>query len=239
MMNLRSAIVVGATGLVGSELIKQLCECDTYVSVTAILRHQLDFAHEKLIVKVRDFEYLEEKDIDFAHEVYCCLGTTKKKAKTKEAFEQVDFSYPLHIASLAKKKGIPHFIVITAMGAKATSFVYYNRVKGMLERDLIELDLPQLSLVRPSLLKGPRKEFRLGERLGGVVLTIAQPLLIGPLKKYRAIEASQVATAMICIALYEKKQKVAIYPSHILQSLAPPIIEEEEEEIIFNWEERE
>lgn len=237
-MKLRSAIVVGATGLVGSELVKQLCACDEYVSVTVIVRQKINFTHDKLIVKVRDFNRLEEKDIDFAHEVYCCLGTTIKKAGSREAFEKVDFSYPLHIASLAKKKGIPHFIVITAMGAKAKSFVYYNRVKGMLERDLIALDLPQLSIVRPSLLTGPRKEFRLGERLGALVLTVIRPVLIGPLKRFSAIEAQQVAQAMVCIALYEPKSKLTIYQSHQLKQLQPSL-EQEEEEIIFNWKERE
>ncbi|WP_036145154.1 NAD(P)H-binding protein, partial [Lysinibacillus sp. BF-4] len=238
-MKLRSAIVVGATGLVGSELVKQLCACDEYVSVTVIVRKKIDFTHDKLMVKVRDFDRLEERDIDFAHEVYCCLGTTIKKAGSRQAFEKVDFSYPLHIASLAKKKGIPHFIVITAMNANAKSFVYYSRVKGMLERDLIELDLPQLSIVRPSLLTGAREEFRFGERVGAVMLALLRPVLVGPLKRFKSIEARQVAQAMLCIALYEKKQKVAIYQSHQLQQLQPPAVHEQEEEIIFNWKERE
>jgi len=145
-MGMRAAIVVGATGLTGSSLVEQLCENDEYVSVTVIARRKPTFKHPKLEVKICDFDRLEEQDIAFAHELYCCLGTTIKKAGSRKVFEKVDFEYPLAIASLAKKRGIPHFLVITAMGAKESSPFYYNRVKGKLEHDLMELGLQQLSI---------------------------------------------------------------------------------------------
>lgn len=229
-MKMRSAIVVGATGLVGSSLVEQLCANDDYVSVTVIARTAPTFRHDKLTVKVRDFAHLEERDIDFAHELYCCLGTTRKKAGSKQAFENVDFAYPLHIASLAKKRGIPHFLVITAMGAKEGSPFYYNRVKGLLEKELIELELPQLSIIRPSLLLGKRTEFRLGERLGAFFAKLISPLLFGPLKNFKAITGSQVAEAMIYIALYENKQHVAVYKSGQLAVMHLPEENEEEED---------
>lgn len=237
-MGMRAAIVVGATGLTGASLVEQLCENDEYVSVTVIVRKKPVFTHPKLEIKIRDFDRLEEQDIEFAHELYCCLGTTIKKAGSREMFEKVDFEYPLAIASLAKKRGIPHFLVITSMGAKENSPFYYNRVKGKLEQDLIELGLQRLSIIRPSLLVGQRKEFRLGEKAGEHVLKLAQPLLIGPFKAARAIEASQVAKAMIIIALYEKQQPVTIYKSHQLAKLDYPEIVEEDvsREALFNWD---
>lgn len=233
-MNMRAAIVVGATGLTGRTLIEQLCESEEYVAVIAIARRQLTFEHPKLEVRIKSFDELEEDDLPPVNDVFCCLGTTRKKAGSKEAFEQVDFEYPLRIASLAKKKGIPHFVVISAMGAKESSPFYYNRVKGKLEKELIDLQLDRLTIVRPSLLTGERDEFRLGERVGATALAVTNPLFAGPLKKYRSIEASQLALAMMCIALYERPKKVAIYKSDALLAMKPPA-PEVEEDVAFNW----
>lgn len=236
-LGMRSAIVVGATGLTGTSLIEQLCENDDYVSVIVIARRELQYKHPKLEVKIRNFDTLEERDIEFAHELYCCLGTTIKKAGSREAFEKVDFEYPLAIASLAKKRGIPHMLVITAMGANEQSSIYYNRVKGKLEQALMELGLQRLSIIRPSLLVGQREEFRFGEKLGETVLKLIKPLLIGPLKRVRSIDASQVAKAMIVIALHGKKQPVTIYASQDLAKMDFPKVAQEElpREELFNW----
>lgn len=237
LLKLRSAIVVGATGLVGSSLIKQLCESNDYISVTAISRKPLSYNHEKLTVKIkRTFDEIEERDIEFAHDFFCCLGTTMKKAKTREQFEKVDFQYPLHFASLAKKKGIEHFIVITALGSKSNSLFYYNRVKGKLEEQLKSIGLHRISIVRPSLIVGNRKEFRLKEKIGEYVLKVLNPILVGPFKKYRFIEASQVALAMLVIALYGKKSSFNVYQSSELQNMKLPELEIEEEDIVFNWD---
>lgn len=236
LLKFRSAIVVGATGLVGSSLIRQLCESDEYISVTAISRRPLTYDHPKLTVKISSFDEIEEKDIEFANDFFCCLGTTMKKAKTKEAFEKVDFHYPMNFASLAKKRGIEHFIVITAMGAKPNSLFYYNRVKGKLEEQIKKIGLNQISIVRPSLIAGKRNEFRFGEKIGEWLLKILNPILIGPLKKYRSIEASQVALAMMVIALYGKKSSFSIYTSDQLQNMKLPEPKVEEEEITFNWD---
>ncbi len=236
-VKMRSAIVVGATGLVGSTLIKLLCDSEEYVSVVAIARRKLDYEHPKLTVKIRSFDHLEEKDIEFAHEIFCCLGTTIKKAGSREEFEKVDVHYPLHIASLAKKSGIMHFIVISSMGANENSAFYYNRVKGKLEQELMALDLPQLSIVRPSLLIGKRNEFRFGEKMGEWILKSLNPVLVGPMKKYCPIEATQVALAMKVIALHSKKSNVSTYEAIELATMQMPIKEEElASNQLFNWD---
>ena len=240
LMAKRSAVVFGATGLVGESLVRQLCEQEEYISVTAIGRNALDFKHEKLEQKIHSLDELTESDIRFAHDVFCCLGTTRKKAGSKEQFEKVDFEYPMSIASLAKNQRVQHFIVISAMGASEKAMAYYSRVKGKLENELVKLEFPRLSIIRPSLLTGNRTEFRLGEKLGEKVLKVFNPLLIGGLKKYQSIEASQVATAMIAIALSEDKTPVKIYKSNELAGLRIPKKVEIEEgrvdkEAVFNW----
>ena len=236
----RSAVVFGATGLIGESLVRQLCEQEDYLLVTAIGRQALDFKHEKLEQKIHSLDELTESDIQFAHDVFCCLGTTMKKAGSREQFEKVDFEYPMSIASLAKNQGVEHFIVISAMGANEKAIAYYSRVKGMLETELVKLEFPRLSIIRPSLLTGNRSEFRLGEKVGEKVLKVFNPLLIGGLRKYRSIEASQVATAMIVIALSEDKSPVKIYKSNELAALQISKKEEVEEEkvdkdAVFNW----
>lgn len=240
MKTMRSALVVGATGLVGSSLVKLLCESEEYAAVNVISRRPLDFTHPKLVVKLCEFDQIADKDIEFAHEVFCCLGTTMKKAGSKQQFEKVDFEYPLTIAAIAKNRGVGHFIVISAMGANEKALAYYSQVKGKLEAELIKMDFPRLSIVRPSLITGDRQEFRLGETIGDKVLKVLNPILIGPLKKLHSIPATQIALAMKVIALHGKEQKVAIYLSDELLEMEMPMIKKGEaladEEVTFNWD---
>ena len=202
----RTAIVIGATGFTGQLLVKQLCESEEYVAVTIIARRNITYTHAKLEVKIREFDKLEEKDLEIADDLFCCLGTTMKKAKTKENFEKVDLEYPLRIASLAKKRGIPNFHVISAAGSNKKSPFFYSRVKGKMEQGLIDLKLPHLSIFRPSLLTGERAEFRLGERLAEGVFQLINPILVGPFKRLRAIEGKQLAFAMYHYAMHRKQK---------------------------------
>lgn len=238
MVKMRSAVVIGATGLVGSELVKQLCDNPHYISVTTLSRRSLNFSHEKLVSRIVDFDALQESDFGHAQDVFCCMGTTRKKAGSREEFEKVDVEYPLRVAQVAKKLGSSHFIVISAMGANENSRAYYNRVKGKLEKELIELEMPQLSIVRPSLLVGERDEFRIGEKMGEGALKVLNPTLLGPLKKFRSIEAAQVAEAMIWIALYSQPVAVTVYESSELAELKLPAVEEVLQDVDargFNW----
>lgn len=235
MAKLRSALIVGATGLVGSHLVKLLCDNPSYVSVTALVRNELPFEHKKLTVRQVNFDHLSEVDIQFVDDVFCCLGTTRKKAGSRDEFEKVDVVYPLTVAQLAKRAGAHHFVVISAMGASEKSFAYYNRVKGKLEQQLEALDFPRLSIVRPSLLVGKREEFRMGEKSGEAVLKVANPLLIGPLKRYRSIEASQVAIAMLAIALQPTAAPISVYLSNELAEMQLPQEGKVSSASMFNW----
>ncbi|QUG40389.1 NAD-dependent epimerase/dehydratase family protein [Psychrobacillus sp. INOP01] len=237
----RVAIVVGATGFTGQFLVKQLCESEEYAAVSVIVRRDFPYRHAKLDVQIKDFDRLEENDLDIADDLFCCLGTTMKKAKSKENFEQVDLEYPLRIASLAKKRGIPNFHVISAIGSNKKSLFFYSQVKGRMEEGLIEMELPHLFIYKPSLLTGGRGEFRLGERLSEGIFQLLNPILIGPLKRMRSIEGKQLAFAMYYYAIHNTKNDVTIYkPLDILN--AKPIDDIEEKPIsreeLFNWDDR-
>ncbi|MDX1807556.1 MAG: oxidoreductase, partial [Paenisporosarcina sp.] len=205
-------------------------------------RKALSYEHPKLDVLVKDFDTIEEKDIEVVHDFFCCLGTTIKTAGSKEVFEKVDLTYPVQLACMAKNRGVSHFLVISAMGANPNSSVYYNRVKGEMEKQLIELNLKKLSIFRPSLLTGDRKEFRLGERIGGKVMQVVNPILIGPLKKYRSIASQQVAFAMMQKALTRKATSVNIYRSDeiaAVKAFVPKVEAPIPREKLFNWEKHE
>lgn len=212
-MRQRTAVVLGATGLVGQEVVKELCRREEYSEVTAITRTRLTINHQKLINKIIDFDYLEGMHLGLVDDVYCCLGTTMKKAGSKAAFRKVDLDYPLQFASLAKKNNVRQFLVISAMGADPSSPFYYNKVKGLMEEQLKEMNLAGLQIFRPSLLLGDREEFRFGESIGAKVMTLAGWAMVGPLRTYKAVRAEQVALAMVEKAIKDPHENVLVYSS--------------------------
>ena len=192
----QTALLVGASGLVGSELLQLLLQDPHFGEVVALVRKPLSVSHPKLKVVVFDFEAPDATCIR-ADVLFCCLGTTMRKAGSKPAFRKVDYDYPLQIAAFGKANGAQAFHLVTAMGADTGSLFFYNRVKGELEDALTRLDYNSLHLYRPSLLLGDRKEQRTGEKIGEYLLKVSDPLLRGGLKKYRAIQARSVAKAML------------------------------------------
>ncbi|USK68899.1 oxidoreductase [Peribacillus asahii] len=215
----RKALIVGATGLVGNELLRILLQSNTYENVKALVRKPISIKHPKLTQRLVDFNALEKYEEEFAvYDVFCCLGTTIKKAGSQEAFKKVDFEYPLKAAKLAKKKGANQFLIISAMGANSQSRIFYNRVKGVIEEALKQVQLPSLHIFRPSLLLGKRNEFRLGERFAEMVSPIFLPLLIGKLRKYKPIQAKDVAQAMYQIAKQNRKGEFVYESNQILNN---------------------
>ncbi len=136
-----------------------------------------------------------------AETAVCCLGTTIKTAGSQAAFRAVDYEAVIAFARLAKRVGVQHFIVVSAVGASSTSASFYSRVKGEMEAALQAMNFATLSIVQPSLLLGERAEQRLGERIGQVVSLPLAPLLMGPLSPYRPIHGADVAKAMATLAL--------------------------------------
>lgn len=200
----KSAIIIGATGLVGTELVKQLFSDATYSSVKIFVRKKLELEHPKLEQCIINFEKFEEvKDHIKGDVVFCCMGTTIKVAGSQDAFFKVDHTYPYYFAQLAKANGIDKFLLVSSLGADKNSSNFYLRVKGQIEWDLERLKFRNLIILRPSMLLGNRKEFRLGELIGKVMMKTLAFVFIGKLKKYRAIEAASVAKAMILLSKNE------------------------------------
>ena len=191
-----TALVAGATGLIGQELVDLLLQSDRYSEVRVLVRRPIEKQHPKLVSVVYDFDQPDASQVQ-GDDVFCCLGTTMKKAGSKEAFAKVDHEYPLQIACLAKQNGAAQYLIVTAMGADPGSAFFYNRVKGKVEEDLKGVGFDALHIFRPSLLLGDRDEKRLGEKIGEKVMKIFDPVMLGPLRKYRAIEAAKVARAML------------------------------------------
>ena len=215
----RTALVAGATGLTGSHLVKFLCENEAYEKVTIIVRQAISYSNPKLTIKIKNLDQVTTNDFEGVDDFFCCLGSTMKKAGSKDAFEQVDLIAPVQMGKHAQAQGAQHMLVISAMGANPKSSVYYNRIKGKMEEQISDLKLPYVSIFRPSLLTGERQEFRLGERFGAMAMKVLKSYFIGPLKKYRAIEAKQVAFAMMQKALETPSRTVAIYESETIEEV--------------------
>ena len=216
-MTNRKALIVGATGLIGRYCIQTLCDDPKYSDVTALVRRPLLKTHRKLKAVITKFDNLEnELSSIYADDVYCCLGTTIKKAGSQEAFKLVDHTLVLKVAELMKNNGAERFLVISAMGADRNSKVFYNRIKGEMEEALKGVDYPCLRIIRPSLLLGSREEFRFGEKIGVLLTPVLKPFLIGSLKKYRPVEAEKVARFMVKVAHEEPATGVHVYESDLI-----------------------
>lgn len=197
----KTALVFGATGLTGSQLTKVLLEDDRYSHVRIFSRHPVDHYHPKLEVVVNDLNDIRGLSSEIkGDEVFCCLGTTMKKAGSKKSFERIDLEIPLEIASVAKRNGVGKYLVISSIGANPKSRNFYLNVKGRLEEELKNIGFRQLSVFRPSMLLGDRQETRLGESAGKLFFKVFSFAFIGPLKKYKGIKAETVARAMIRVA---------------------------------------
>lgn len=208
-MTTKTAIVIGATGLVGKALVNRLCQDDRYTQITCLLRSPLpandyhDPMH-KIQPLVIDFNQLQDFQGYFTVDhVYCCLGTTIKKAGSESAFRRVDFEFVHVCAQLARAQRAKSFVWISSLGANANSRNFYLRVKGEVENAILTMpQLPNAAAVRPPLLMGVRKEERVGEAWGIKILQAISPIMKGPLAKYRPVHAQQVAGEMINLQLF-------------------------------------
>lgn len=191
---MKTALIAGATGLVGSNLLALLLDDSFYSKVITITRKPLANEHPKHQNIVVDFDRLSDlKDQLHADHVFCCLGTTMKRAGSKEAFWKVDHDYPLQLAKITKENGAESFLLVSALGADKTSSFYYNQVKGHIENDIESLNFESYYIFRPSLLLGDRNESRAGEDAAKVVYRWFGFLIP---QKYKGIEGKTVAKAM-------------------------------------------
>ena len=213
MKQTRSALIMGASGLVGKLLLEAILSKYHYTDVTLVLRRPIDLKPDKRvkIVMISDFEALDQYEEDlFSEDVFCCLGSTMKKAGSKSDFEKSDLIYPLKIATINQKNpNFKNYLIVTALGANAQSPVYYNQVKGRCEQALLALDLPGLKVFRPSLLLGNRVEKRVGEVMFKVLMqAVSTPLKALGIPSFWSIDAAIVARAMLQVAMNENERTV-------------------------------
>lgn len=218
----KRAILAGATGLVGNELLKLLNDDPRYDEVIVPGRHAPAISSPKIRFEKVDFNRLNVYATLFENvqDVFCCLGTTMKKAGSKDAFRKVDYGYVTALGNMANESdSCEHFVVISAVGVSADSSVFYNQVKGEMEKALMSLQLKSLDIFRPSILMGDRDEFRLGERIGIWIARAISPLFFGKMRKYKPMRAENLARAMI-EAANDKQQGVMRYEFDEIMKLA-------------------
>lgn len=196
-----TAILLGATGLTGRVLLQQLLEDSRYEKIILFSRRPSELNHPKIEEHIIDlFELETVQDKFMADEVYCCIGSTKKKTPDENMYRKIDYGIPVTAAKLTKKKNISTFLVISAIGADAESRFFYGKVKGEMEKDVLNEKIPNTYIFQPSLIAGERKEKRTFEFLAKEAMKLGNYLLLGPLKKYKSISPETIATAMITVA---------------------------------------
>jgi uncharacterized protein YbjT (DUF2867 family) len=192
-----TALLVGATGLVGGHCLDRLLTASQYDRVIVFARRALGREHPKLVETIVDFEKLRDIEPFPAADVFCALGTTMGKAGSQHAFLRVDFEYPSIIAERSAEAGAKQFLLVSSVGADPKSGNFYLRVKAELEKAVSSRKFEAVHFFRPSFLIGSRQEFRLGEALGTPAARAVAFALVGKMRKYRPIPAASVAAAMM------------------------------------------
>lgn len=215
-MKKKTAIVLGATGLCGSFVLKRLIEDGTYSNIKIFSRRSNIIKSPKIQEFIGDVIQLQKfRDHFTGHEVFCCVGTTSAKTKDRKVYRDIDYGIPVKAAQLARENKISTFQVISSMGANAQSKVFYTRTKGEMEQAVLEQGIPKTYILRPSLILGPRGESRITEGIAAVLMKAIKPILSGKARKYRAIEADCIAAAMINLA--KSDHESGILESDVIQ----------------------
>ncbi|MEO7651690.1 MAG: NAD(P)H-binding protein [Bryobacteraceae bacterium] len=196
----RSALIAGASGLVGSLCLRALLAEAHYHRVIAVVRRPLAVDYPRLTQCVVDFAHLDRIGLPEAETVYYALGTTIRKAGSREVFRRIDFGYTMHLARHAAETGTRQFVLVSSVAAAVDSPNFYLRVKAELEDALAALPFLSLHVFRPSFITGPRAERRLAEKAGIAIAQALQAALVGRLRKYRPVAATSIAAAMVAAA---------------------------------------
>ncbi len=217
---MRSAIVAGASGLVGERVLRRLIAGGSYDRVVALVRGPINITHRKLEQRTVDYERLGRMSaFPRAEDVFCCLGTTIRKAGSPEAFHKVDVEYVARLAEVSVRSGSGQFLLVSAVGANAQSGNFYLRCKGEAEDMVRTLPYRSVQIFRPSFLIGQRRERRPGEAIATAAARILSVAMLGPAARYRPIRADDVARAMVAVAL-ESPPGIHVYEAKAMQALA-------------------
>lgn len=208
----KTAIVLGASGATGSELLKLLLNDASYSTIKLFNRSPLGKSNEKVQEYIIDLFELEKHRAHFTgDEVFCCIGTTKSKTPDEETYYRIDYGIPVTAAKIAKENSINTFIVISALGASKNSRIFYSRTKGEMEEAVKSYVIPKTHILQPSLIVAERKEKRVMEKIAAAAMRLINPLLMGNAAKYKSIKANNIARAMVWLANH-------VYPETVVQS---------------------
>ena len=204
---MKTALLFGASGLVGSHLLNQLISNNNYSKIKLFVRSTIDIIDPKIKIIQTDFNNLENHREDIkGDDCFFCIGTTKKNSQDKNEYKRVELEVPKQIAQIAKSNSVNSFVFISSGYADPKSSGDYLKFKGEVEEELKKLNFPKLGIMRPSFLIGDRKEKRIGEKIGIFVFKLLSPLFLGPLKKMKPIHSEIVAKVMIKISNSELDQ---------------------------------
>jgi uncharacterized protein YbjT (DUF2867 family) len=201
----KTALVIGATGLIGRNLVFELLKNSSYTDVKVLVRRDMVIKHDKFKQIMLDFNQLKNYEDEIAADhVFCCMGSTSAKTPDKENYKRIDFDIPLQVAEIAMKNGTHSFLLVSSMGVNLQSSVFYSRLKAELEVAIEKIGFKSTSILRPSLLLGNRTELRPLETISQYLMKVMNPFFLGPLKLYKAIKAETVAKALMNAAMSEK-----------------------------------
>lgn len=210
-IEMKTAIVIGATGLIGNQLVQKLIADERYRAVKVFVRRSLGISNPKLTERIVDFDNIEKwKDEITGDELFSAMGTTIKKAGSKEIQYKIDFTYQYEFAEAASKNGVEKYFLVSSAGASTRAGNFYLKIKGELEERVIHLSFKKIFIFRPSILLGERKEKRRSEEIGASVAMVITSF-IPFLRKYRPIKGETVAEAMINSANDVTHSRVMIY----------------------------
>ena len=216
---MKTALVFGSSGLVGSHLVRLLNKNSIYEKIKLFVRSTSEIKTSKIEIINTDFNNLSNHKEDInGDDCFFCIGTTKKNTPDKDEYRRIEYDIPVEIAKIAKSNSINSFFYVSSGFADSKSSSAYLKNKGQVEEELIKLNFSILGIMRPSFLVGNRKEKRPGEEVGIFFFKIFSPLLLGPLKKMRPIQSEKVAKVMINVA--NENLKKTIFESNEIAELA-------------------
>ena len=206
---MKTALLFGASGLVGNHLLNQLISNNNYSNIKLFVRSSIDISDPKIEIIQTDFNNLENHKEDIkGDDCFFCIGTTKQNSPDKSEYRRVELEVPKQIAQIAKSNSVNSFVFVSSGYADPKSSGDYLKFKGEVEEELKRLNFPKLGIMRPSFLLGDRKEKRVGEKIGIFVFKLLSPLFLGPLKKMKPIHSATVAKAMIAITQNDSSQTI-------------------------------
>ncbi len=219
---MKTALIFGSSGLIGNELLNIIVKNNSYNHIKLFVRSVLKNNNSKVEIIQTDFTNLKKhKDSIVGNECFFCIGTTKKNTPDMDEYRKVEYNIPIDVAKIAKSNSVETFVYVSSLGANSNSSSFYLKNKGQVEEELNNLNFPNLAVIRPSILLGKRKEYRLGESIGKYVMRKLSFIFLGNLKKYKPIQAQYVAKAMVIIA--KKKQQNFFFESDQLEEISKTI----------------